>query len=175
MDFLERLCHSTKSFCFSNMLKIYIFFSFSAGGPHDWGILLIISLEFQEIKHQPFSMTRFQVVSSIVYNILKLLNCFSNYKKIVSIISNSYISNDDMSQKVIEKVNISFHPVFLLAESKAKVFAGYSLELQGKNMALSQYMVVLFYQYTENTCFFSSFPAGGLCGWGILLVISLEY
>ena len=36
-------------------------------------------------------------------------------------------------------------------------------------------MVVLFYQYTENTCFFSSFPAGGLCGWGILLVISLEY
>ena len=139
MDFLERLCHSTKSFCFSNMLKIYIFFSFSAGGPHDWGILLIISLEFQEIKHQPFSMTRFQVVSSIVYNILKLLNCFSNYKKIVSIISNSYISNDDMSQKVIEKVNISFHPVFLLAESKAKAFYWLSLQTSRKKVLITFY------------------------------------
>jgi len=29
-------------------------FNFSAGGLHDWGILLAISLEFQEIKHQPF-------------------------------------------------------------------------------------------------------------------------
>ena len=34
------------------------FSSFSAGGLHDWGILLVISLKFQEIKHQPFSMTQ---------------------------------------------------------------------------------------------------------------------
>ncbi|WP_302553525.1 hypothetical protein [uncultured Bilophila sp.] len=36
-------------------------------------------------------------------------------------------------------------------------------------------MVVLFQQYTENIYFFSKFSAGGLCGWGILLVISLEF
>ena len=33
----------------------------------------------------------------------------------------------------------------------------------------------LFRQYTENICFFSKFSAGGLCDWGILLVISLEF
>ena len=36
-------------------------------------------------------------------------------------------------------------------------------------------MVVLFQQYTENICFFSKFSAGGLCDWGIFLVISLEF
>ena len=36
-------------------------------------------------------------------------------------------------------------------------------------------MVVLFQQYTENICLFSEFSAGGLCDWGILLVISLEF
>ena len=41
--------------------------------------------------------------------------------------------------------------------------------------ALSEYMVVLFQQYTENICFFSKFSAGGFCDWGILLVISLEF
>ena len=30
------------------------FFNFLADGLHDWGILLGIPLEFQEIKHQPF-------------------------------------------------------------------------------------------------------------------------
>ena len=35
-----------------------LFLQFSAGGLHDWGILLVIHLEFQEIKHQPFSMTQ---------------------------------------------------------------------------------------------------------------------
>ena len=45
------LCHSTWLFCFSNMLKIYVFFSkFSAGGLCDWGILLVISLKFQGNK-----------------------------------------------------------------------------------------------------------------------------
>ena len=34
------------------------FFRFSADGLHDWGILLVIPLEFQEIKHQPFPMTQ---------------------------------------------------------------------------------------------------------------------
>ena len=36
-------------------------------------------------------------------------------------------------------------------------------------------MVVLFHQYTENICFFSKLSAGGLCDWGILLVIPLEF
>ncbi|WP_337432041.1 hypothetical protein [Bilophila sp.] len=36
-------------------------------------------------------------------------------------------------------------------------------------------MVVLFQQYTENICFFSKLSAGGLCDWGILLVIPLEF
>ena len=35
------------------------------------------------------------------------------------------------------------------------------------SQALSQYMVVLFYQQIENICFFSKFFAGGLCDWGI--------
>ena len=38
--------------------KYMLFLQFSAGGLHDWGILLVIHLEFQEIKHQPFSMTQ---------------------------------------------------------------------------------------------------------------------
>ena len=38
--------------------KYMLFLQFSAGGLHDWGILLVIPLEFQEIKHQPFSMTQ---------------------------------------------------------------------------------------------------------------------
>ena len=42
-------------------------------------------------------------------------------------------------------------------------------------LALSEYMVVLFQQYTENICFFSRYSAGGLCDWGILLVIPLEF
>ena len=32
-----------------------LFLQFSAGGLHDWGILLVISLEFQGKEHQPFS------------------------------------------------------------------------------------------------------------------------
>ena len=36
-------------------------------------------------------------------------------------------------------------------------------------------MVVLFQQYAEKICFFSKFSAGGLCDWGIFLVISLEF
>ena len=45
--------------CFvSAILKNICFFQFSAGGLHDWGILLVIHLEFQEIKHLPFSMTQ---------------------------------------------------------------------------------------------------------------------
>ena len=42
-------------------------------------------------------------------------------------------------------------------------------------MPLSEHMVVLFHQYTENTRFFSYLSADGLCDWGILLVISLEF
>ena len=32
-----------------------LFLQFSADGLHDWGILLVISLEFQGKEHQPFS------------------------------------------------------------------------------------------------------------------------
>ena len=45
-------------FCFSNILKIYTFSKFSTGRLCDWGILLVISLEFQGKKHQPFSMVQ---------------------------------------------------------------------------------------------------------------------
>ena len=38
--------------------KYMLFLQFSAGGLHGWGILLVIPFEFQEIKHQPFSMTQ---------------------------------------------------------------------------------------------------------------------
>ena len=34
------------------------FSNFSADGLHDGGTLLVIPLEFQEIKHQPFPMTQ---------------------------------------------------------------------------------------------------------------------
>ena len=43
---------------FYQYIENIYFFQFFAGGLHDWGILLVISLEFQEIKHQPFSMTQ---------------------------------------------------------------------------------------------------------------------
>ena len=36
-------------------------------------------------------------------------------------------------------------------------------------------MVVLFQQYIENICFSFNLSAGGLCDWGILLVISLKF
>ena len=36
-------------------------------------------------------------------------------------------------------------------------------------------MVVLFQQYAENNAVSPKFSAGGLCDWGILLVISLEF
>ena len=48
--------------------EIYIFSNFSAGGLHDWRILLVISLEFQEIRHQPFSMAQ----PKFYFNHLKL-------------------------------------------------------------------------------------------------------
>ena len=44
-------------FCFINILKIYTFSKISTGRLCDWGILLVISLEFQGKKHQPLSMT----------------------------------------------------------------------------------------------------------------------
>ena len=41
--------------------------------------------------------------------------------------------------------------------------------------ALSEYIVVLFQQYTENICFSPNFPLVGSVIGGILLVISLEF
>ena len=38
--------------------NIAFFSSFPADGLHDWGILLVTPLEFQEIKHQPFPMAQ---------------------------------------------------------------------------------------------------------------------
>ena len=57
--------------------EIYIFSNFSAGGLHDWRILLVISLEFQEIRHQPFSMTQ----PKFYFNHLKLKYFFENHQK----------------------------------------------------------------------------------------------
>ena len=51
-------CHSIWLFLFYQYTENICFFRFSADGLHDWGILLGISLEFQEIKYQPFSMTQ---------------------------------------------------------------------------------------------------------------------
>ena len=41
-----------------NAEKRDFFSNFSADGLHDGGILLVISLESQEIKYQPFPMTQ---------------------------------------------------------------------------------------------------------------------
>ena len=41
------------------------FSNFSADGLHDGGTLLVIPLEFQEIKHQPFPMTQPKVLRAI--------------------------------------------------------------------------------------------------------------
>ena len=41
------------------------FSSFSADGLHDGGTLLVMPLEFQEIKHQPFPMTQPKVLRAI--------------------------------------------------------------------------------------------------------------
>ena len=49
--------------------KYMLFLQFSAGGLHGWGILLVIPFEFQEIKHQPFSMT--QPFKKVILNNLK--------------------------------------------------------------------------------------------------------
>ena len=51
-------CHSIWLFYFNKMLKTESFFKFSTGGLHDWGILLVIPLAFQEMKHQPLPMTQ---------------------------------------------------------------------------------------------------------------------
>ena len=45
-------------FVLSICWRYITFFQFFRWWLHEWGILLVISLEFQEIKHQPFSMTR---------------------------------------------------------------------------------------------------------------------
>ena len=55
------------------MLKIYAFSpKFSAGGLCDWGILLVISLEFQGNK-----------ASTVFYDTTKLFNYFSRHKNII--------------------------------------------------------------------------------------------
>lgn len=63
--FSSKLYQSTWLFCFINILKNRCFFSnFSAGRLHNWGGL-VISLEFQEVRHQPFSMAQ---PSSTLFN-----------------------------------------------------------------------------------------------------------
>lgn len=52
-----QVLHSIWLFYLNNMLKNIFFSNFSADGIHVWGILLVIPLKFQEIKHQPFPMT----------------------------------------------------------------------------------------------------------------------
>ena len=52
------LCHSIWLFFIYNILKLPVFLSHFADGLHDWGILLVTPLEFQEITYQPFSMAQ---------------------------------------------------------------------------------------------------------------------
>ena len=42
------------------------FFNFLADGLHDWGILLGIPLEFQEIKHQPLPMAQPETKAPVI-------------------------------------------------------------------------------------------------------------
>ena len=44
--------------------------SFPVGGLHSWGILLVVPLEFQKIRHQPFPMTH----SLYFYNLGRVVN-----------------------------------------------------------------------------------------------------
>ena len=55
----------------------------------------------------------------------------------------------------------------------ARCLYGCCVTPQRNIWALSWYMAVLFRQYTENICFLSKISTGGLCDWGILLVIYL--
>ena len=54
----ERLCHSIWLFYLYYAENIAFFSNFPADGLHDWGILLVTPLEFQEIKYQPFPMAQ---------------------------------------------------------------------------------------------------------------------
>ena len=68
------LCQSIWLFHLRNILKnTYFFSNFSLADSTILGVLLVVSLEFQEIKHQPFSMTQPFI------------------KRLVSIIENNYI------------------------------------------------------------------------------------
>lgn len=62
--FSSKLYYGTRLFCFINILKIYAFSPiFPLAGSMIGG--LVISLEFQEVKHQPFSMAQ---PSSTLFN-----------------------------------------------------------------------------------------------------------
>ena len=52
------LCHSTCLFHLYTRWKYSLFSSFPLGGLHGWGILLVIPLELQGKRHQPFSMAQ---------------------------------------------------------------------------------------------------------------------
>ena len=58
-----------------NAEKRDFFSNFSADGLHDGGTLLVVPLEFQERKHQPFPMTQPKL-----FNHFKLQKYFNNLK-----------------------------------------------------------------------------------------------
>ena len=71
------LCHSNMVALFQQYAENRDFFSnFSADGLHNWSILLVIPLEFQERKHQPFLMTQplfFEIpnkTKSLLWNVI---------------------------------------------------------------------------------------------------------
>ena len=59
-----RLCHRIWLFLLYWMYGLSI--DFPADGPHDWGIVSVISLEFQGIKHQPFPMAQPFIKGSVI-------------------------------------------------------------------------------------------------------------
>ena len=135
----------------------------------------VIPLELQGKKHQPFSMAqpwekvcrdRLTLGASSYRSLLthgvvaQLGERLNGIQEVVS----SILSSSTRFLKLIQVLN----QLFLLhgdAQGSHRIF----------RLALSEYMVALFQQYTENICFFSKYSAGGLCDWGILLVIPLEF
>ena len=70
----NRLCHGTWLFCLGNMLKNICFFSnFPLAGSMT-GDFIGYPLEFQEIKHQPFSMTQPKNKATTCYDRAKTLH-----------------------------------------------------------------------------------------------------
>jgi len=47
-------------------MRYMLFIYFSADGPHDGGVLFVIPLELQEIKHQPLPMAQPETKAPVI-------------------------------------------------------------------------------------------------------------